>query len=179
MENQYQKKKDSIATRELILDTATDIGASDWSSLTFQHLADKSGISKGGIMHHYKNRDELLDAIVERSLIKLKDWTLAYQNVNNLKDSGMAYLHAVLATEKDERYLRTMRIIVQAVLFKAEYLNLWNNWYKENVVQEIGKSRTKSLIAMLIADGIWYSETFGLTQISKEDKDEIVKYLNS
>lgn len=96
MENQYQKKKDSTGTKEIILDTATDIGASDWSSLTFQHLADMSGISKGGIMHHYKNKDELLDAIVKRSLVKLEDWILAYQYENNLKDSGMAYLHAVL-----------------------------------------------------------------------------------
>jgi AcrR family transcriptional regulator len=179
MENQYQKKKDSNATKEIILDTAIDIGAADWSSLTYQHLADKSGISKGGIMHHYKNKDELLNAIVEQSLIKMKEWILIYQKQNKLEDMGMAYLHAVLETDKDERYLRTMRIIMQAVLLKTEYLDRWNNWYKENVIQEAGKFRTKSLIATLIADGIWYSETFGLSIISREDKTEIVKYLNS
>ncbi len=56
-------------TRDSLLEVAeTLVVEHGVGSLTFDKLAAKAGISKGGVLHHFHNKDELVTAMVERSV---------------------------------------------------------------------------------------------------------------
>ncbi|MGR3792306.1 TetR/AcrR family transcriptional regulator [Flavobacterium sp. TN-1] len=70
--NAYNRKKEPELNKQLIIDAATEIGAeTDWHQVTFQAIADKTGLSKGGIIHHFRNKEELLDELMSQSLSEL------------------------------------------------------------------------------------------------------------
>lgn len=179
MSNPHQKTKDPITTKELIIETSILIGSENWSTLTFQHLADKTGISKGGITHHFKTKECLLNEIINKSLEELKFALVTYKDQYGNMDNGMAYLNYVLEMSRNLRHKQMMRIIAQAIILNSDYLTLWNKWYKEHIIGKNQINRTQNIIAMLIADGIWYSEAFRLNSFSQGDKDKIIQFLDN
>jgi len=183
MENPYKRKKEPELNKQLILDTATDIAAAgDWHQVTFQAIADKTGLSKGGIIHHFSNKEELLDELMKESLHELTEWVQSYKKRigGDHIDGSAAYLKFVISKGKDERYRKTMRTVVQAIMFNAQYRERWEKWYKENILPGNGKDLpVKSLVTLLVADGIWYAENMGYSMLSMADKERILTYLNA
>ncbi|MFL9484257.1 TetR/AcrR family transcriptional regulator [Chitinophagaceae bacterium LWZ2-11] len=181
MENAYKRKKEPELNKQLILEAATDIGAAeDWHQVTFQAIADKTGLSKGGIIHHFKNKEELLDELLRQSLSELTQWINDYRQKNKETNGAMAYLQAVVSRKKDEKYTKTMRIILQAIMVNEQYRQMWYEWHKEHIAPPDGNDLdTKSLITYLVADAIWYMENTGFSIPDDRTKKRIVDYLKS
>ncbi len=179
MENAHKRKKEPERNKQLILEAATEIGSSaDWHQVTFQAISDKTGLSKGGIIHHFKNKEDLLDELMRQSLSDLTNWINDYKENNPSTDGAMAYLQAVIARGGDEKYKKTMRIILQGVMLNEHYRQTWNEWHKKNIMQEHGYDiDTNSLIIFLVADAIWYIENFGFSILDENTKQKIVTYL--
>ena len=60
-------------TRTMIIDVAQDmLQRQSISGVSFQLLADRIGIKKGSMYYHFKSKDELAIAILERASIDLK-----------------------------------------------------------------------------------------------------------
>lgn len=61
------------ATKTALLDLAEDITQTkSFSNVSFQALAQGIGIKKGSVYYHFKSKEELGDAIIERATIQLK-----------------------------------------------------------------------------------------------------------
>ncbi len=57
-----------------ILEAAGEIlKTSGPTALSFDRLADATGLSKGGVLHHYRTRRALITALVQHSLATLQD----------------------------------------------------------------------------------------------------------
>lgn len=57
------------SSREKLLDAAADlISKSGVNELTLEGVAAAAGVTKGGLIYHFKTKDELLGAVVERML---------------------------------------------------------------------------------------------------------------
>ena len=55
-------------TRSLIIDAACDVlGEAGYAGLTASALVKKSGISKGGIYHHFDNMDDIVIAAYQKT----------------------------------------------------------------------------------------------------------------
>jgi AcrR family transcriptional regulator len=55
------------SSRDRILDVAAQIASEEGASqLTIDAVAKRAGISKGGVMYHFRSKDELLSALVDR-----------------------------------------------------------------------------------------------------------------
>ncbi|MFT5755662.1 MAG: TetR/AcrR family transcriptional repressor of nem operon [Alteromonadaceae bacterium] len=60
-------------TRTMIIDVAQDmLQRQSISGVSFQSLADRIGIKKGSMYYHFKSKDELAIAILERACTDLK-----------------------------------------------------------------------------------------------------------
>jgi len=60
-------RKDGIATRERILDSAQSlILERGYVGMTVEHVLDAAGITKGAFFHHFKTKDDLAKALLQR-----------------------------------------------------------------------------------------------------------------
>ncbi|WP_367209113.1 TetR/AcrR family transcriptional regulator [Sphingobacterium sp. R2] len=179
MKNAYKRKKEPVHNRQIVLDAALEIATSaDWSQVTFQAIADKTGLSKGGIIHHFKNKDELLDELMKQNLSHLTDFLKAYQEQQGITNNAKSYLKFVLKNGDNMAYQKIMRVIVQAILVKDEYRTLWEDWLKENILPDVTKgSNIQNLIFFLVAEGIWYNDSVGFSYLNYTLRKRILKHL--
>lgn len=180
MENPYKRKKDPEASKQLILNTAAEIGASgDWHQVTFQAIADKTGLSKGGIIHHFRSKEELLEELMRQSLAELTQWITEEKKISGNEMAHIAYMRFIAKKSSDLHYRRTMKVILQATLANSEYRAMWDNWFNENIGGSAADQDVNSLIIMLVADGLWYADIFGIYNLSDEKKEQIIQRLQS
>ncbi|MBD8044942.1 TetR/AcrR family transcriptional regulator [Arthrobacter sp. Sa2BUA2] len=59
-------------TRRAVLDAAVDVLAERGTAATVQHIATAAGLSKGGLLHHFPDRDALLYAVAEDHLERFR-----------------------------------------------------------------------------------------------------------
>ncbi|MBB2149278.1 TetR/AcrR family transcriptional regulator [Pedobacter gandavensis] len=179
MENPYKRKKDPEASKQLILNTAAEIGATaDWHQVTFQAIADKTGLSKGGIIHHFRNKEELLEELVRQSLVELTDWIVEEKKSLGNDIAPIAFLRFVIKKSTDLSYRRTMKVILQAALVNEQYKKMWHEWFTEHIAGgSIENMDINSQIIMLVADGFWFADNLNLYNISESNKEQIVNKL--
>ncbi|MEW1841765.1 helix-turn-helix domain-containing protein, partial [Nonomuraea angiospora] len=80
--------------RDELLDAAEDLLCDQGSSaLTLAAVADRAGVSKGGLLYHYGTKEALIKGMVER-LIEDFDQLMATQSGETYTER---YLHATLA----------------------------------------------------------------------------------
>lgn len=180
-ENQYKRKKEPEINKQLIIDAAADISfESDWSQVTFQAIANRTGFSKGGIIHHFKSKEELLDELVNQSLIDLTQWIATNQSENPEMDTILSYFNSIITQQNDQKYGKTMRVILQAIVINPKYREQWKNWYAQHIVSlDKNELDTKSLIILLLAEGFWYSENVGTKVYSEHEKTKILTFIKS
>lgn len=68
--------------RDLLLDAAETVAAKEGiARLTFDAVAAEAGVSKGGLLHHFTNKDQLIEGMVRRTAEGWREhYTQAYQN---------------------------------------------------------------------------------------------------
>jgi len=178
MENPYKRKKEPEVSKQLILDAAAEIGAVDWHRVTFQAIADKTGLSKGGIIHHFRNKEDLLKELMGQSLKELTEWITAEKKASSKEEGSLAYLRFIINKSNDLYYRRTMRIVMQVALINEEYRKGWDEWFKFYIGNgDNGELSIKHLIIMLVADGLWCSDNLGIYNISLEKKQQMLEAL--
>jgi len=63
----------AATTKELILDTTlTLLEREGGASITLDRIAAEAGLSKGGLLYHFANKEQLVDALVERAVSGLR-----------------------------------------------------------------------------------------------------------
>ncbi len=178
MENPYKRKKEPEVSKQLILAAAAEIGAKDWHLVTFQAIADKTGLSKGGIIHHFRNKEELLKELMDQSLAELTEWIMEEKKSSVNEVGSLAYLRFIIDKSNDLFYRRTMKIVTQVVLFNVDYRKTWDDWFRLHIGNgDDSEQGIKHLIVMLVADGLWYSDNLGLYDISDQKKQQILETL--
>lgn len=178
MENPYKRKKEPEVSKQLILAAAAEIGASDWHRVTFQAIADKTGLSKGGIIHHFRNKEDLLKELMNQSLAELTEWIVKEKKSSDQEVGSLAYLRFIIDKNNDLHYRRTMKIIMQVILINDKYREGWDEWFNLHIGNgDDGEKGIKHLIIMLVADGLWYSDNLGIYNISDKKKQQVLETL--
>ncbi|KGO86927.1 hypothetical protein Q765_08140 [Flavobacterium rivuli WB 3.3-2 = DSM 21788] len=178
MENPYKRKKEPLANKKLILEAAAEIGANDsWSNVTFQAIANKTGISKGGIIHHFPSKEALLDDLFDQSLLELSELITKETEDYPGIDVAYAYLKIVFSDIQDNHYLNTMNVILKGAVNNVHLCQKWKQWVTENLVTDFTETSVTSIITLLVADGMWFSDTLNIYPISLEQKQNILLQL--
>jgi AcrR family transcriptional regulator len=170
--------------RTLILKTAEDIVARNGvSSLTFDKVAVASGLSKGGILYHFKSKNELVKAMVEQFVSRFEGGLYDLKNSDG-EDVGQfsrAYLRATMgeAATTGEDFDRLGASITTALSAFPDYLEIirqQNNRCQEGVEND-GLDPVLATIIRLAVEGMWMAEVFDVMKLDSKMKREVVARL--
>lgn len=161
----------------VLLSAASIVKKQGVERLTLEAVAKKAGISKGGLLYHFPNKELLLEGMVkymagdfvhslqERINSSSHDrgkWSRAYiqQTVEDInKDNGISEALIVAMFANPELLLEMQTHYAQ---------------WQQNFVQD-GIDPVQATMVRLIADGLWFSEVFGLGKIDEALRNQILE----
>jgi AcrR family transcriptional regulator len=108
---QPQRSERAERTHQRILDAAGHcLAASGWAKTTVEAIAARAGVSKGLVYHHFRGKEQILEAVLERTLA---DWDEACRRDGWPRGEsvleGLATMHRCgLAYARDNPLLRAL-----------------------------------------------------------------------
>lgn len=176
----YRRKKNPHAVRLALLENAAIIAAREGlSAVTLQSVAVASGVTKGGLLHHFPNRPALVKGMVlaqiEKFEVKIDEviaadaipygcFTRAYVNVAfNRQEFGEGTAWKAMAA---------------TVTADSTMREIWNRWmaYRLERHHETDSDWMLEMVR-LAADGAWYSCI--AEDLEEEEQKELVSRLLS
>lgn len=169
-----------ISKRDAILNAATHIVKEKGAAqLTLEAVAEKAGVSKGGLLYHFPNKDALINEMV--SMLSNSYTEKIAGKVNVDRDISNKWTRAYVETTLDEidNSLEMSAGLLAAIFINPELLASLQKQYKiwEEHMEVEASHSTRSTVARLAADGLWFREIFGLAPISKRKREQVHKEL--
>jgi AcrR family transcriptional regulator len=138
---------------KLIAAAAAVIRRDGAQALTLDAVAAEAGVSKGGLLYHFKSKRELLDGLVER-------WLDEFQHDIDASDTSFpkGYVKASDGAKAEEAGLLAALVADPAVLAKVR--ERYATW-QDRVATE-GGDPVEATVARLAADGLWLADLLGM-----------------
>jgi AcrR family transcriptional regulator len=158
-------------TRGRLLDAAAAVVRRDGpQNLTLDAVAAQAGVSKGGLLYHFKGKRELVAALVDR-------WLEEFQRDIDAAPDGFAkgYVRASDpgGAVADELGLLAALVSEPALLgAMRERYAIW-----QDRIEREGGDPVDATVARLAADGLWLAELFGLAPPRGELRDAVLARL--
>jgi AcrR family transcriptional regulator len=177
-----KKPKSRSATREALLRAASQVVIDKGvEALTLDAVAKQAGVSKGGLLYHFPNKDALIGGMVEQLI---QDFETVLQAEFDQDDAPgtpghwvRAYIRATLRFSKQSLALiaRLSSIAVDSphVLKAAE---IYEQQWRQRV-ETSGIDPTKATIILLATDGLWLSELFQVGTLDETRLTQVVETL--
>lgn len=156
----YHRRKQPNLVRQAVLQAASALACdAGIQSLTIQAVADRAGVTKGGLMHHFHDKEALLVALRSEALTSFE--TVLNQNLTDAEGVPgrftRAYVKTCLAPMAGD-----MQRLVAALWADPGHRR---NWYLWLDAQEAAHRETDGAaehkLARLAADGAWLAMTDG------------------
>ncbi|MBF6223725.1 TetR/AcrR family transcriptional regulator [Nocardia abscessus] len=160
-------------TRDRILDALeTLLLEKGMSHVTLENVAATAGVSKGGLLYHFKSKDALLAGLVGRLADRageqldaavakgatVAEWYLQTPNPDNAADAvELALYRSVLAAMRTIDATPEPDEVQQAM---AELMNSWSDGLNEEVADPV-----QADIIRLVGDGVYLRALLGLPPI--------------
>ena len=167
--------KSSVTKQKILQAAALIVKEKGASQLTLDAVAKQAGVSKGGLLYHYPSKYALLKAMV------------AYLNENYEKaiekrvKEGASWLEAYVALSFDPQYsqIEESAGMLAAVANDMSLLEPLAERYKvlHQQLEANVSDPDLTTIVRLAADGLWFTELFDVSPLTKERRSQILKAL--
>jgi len=157
----YHRKKQPEQVRRALLDCAAQIAAEQGASaITIQAVAERAGVTKGGLLHHFESKQALLAAVFSDLLEQMDqeiDRTLAGDPVVRGRFTR-AYVRACFSDRLlGERSLWAALSV--AIVSEPALRGLWSGWLDGRMARHAETDGDPALVAVrLAADGVWLAD---------------------
>ena len=137
-------------------------------ALTLDAVAAEAGVSKGGLLYHFKSKRELLDGLVDR-------WLDDFQHdIDQAADRfPHGYVKASDGAKAEEAGLLAALVADPAVLTKVR--DRYATW-QDRVATE-GGDPVEATVARLAADGLWLADLLGMAPPRGELRERVLARL--
>jgi len=168
-----------MSARDRILDTFEAILTAEGErGATLDAVAAKAGVSKGGLLYHFRNRDALVDGLLDR-LRSHADGDLAA--MADAPEGPSAYYlttSAVTGGAFDRTIIAASRLGLEAHPRAREIIRgIQDDWYAL-LLGEVGDPGIARAI-MLMGDGLYYNAAFATASTSDgNDLGELIRVLD-
>jgi AcrR family transcriptional regulator len=163
-------------TRDAILDAAEmvvrDIGA---AHMTLDAVAERAGVSKGGLIYHFPAKETLLAAMVSRLLRRFdeRQARAALSLPESRKRRLMAYVLASLAETEETKRLSASLLAAAANDPKLldpvrEY---FRDWFGD--LKDCGLEFERAAVICLAVDGLWLLELLQLSPLDQGQRQGV------
>jgi AcrR family transcriptional regulator len=166
------------SARDALLEVALDIIKEQGvGSVTYEALAERSGLSKGGVLYHFPNREEMNRAIREHVRSRYRDARYAATQAlpegpsRELKGWAIAALHN-----------RSRLDLVSAKIMSS---GMWNTdeglaHHRERFEQiSRGVGFDRAALVYLATEGLWFLELLGFAPFTEKQRQRVVLMLLS
>jgi len=178
-----KQRAKSAKTKTKLLDAAAEVVRSDGvSNLTLDRVADTAGVSKGGLLYHYGTKQDLVAAMLERTLVRA-DERLDQLASSNERSSGafaQAYLDYVRSGQQAELDSAT-DIFASAALDDGDLTPAQEQFatWQRRLLDDDGLDPTLALLARVVGDGLWLIDLFGLAPPSNDQRNDLIALVTS
>ncbi len=177
-----KKSRSRSATREALLRAASQVVIDKGvEALTLDAVAQQAGVSKGGLLYHFPNKDALMGSMVEQLV---QDFEAVLQTEFDQDDAPgtpgqwvRAYIRATLRFSK-----QSLALIARLSSIAADSPNLleaakvYDQQWRQRV-ETSGIDPTKATIILLATDGLWLSEVFQVGTLDEPLHTQVVETL--
>lgn len=174
------KQSKKISAKEKILKATEQVivklGA---GNLTLDAVVKEAGISKGGLLYHYPNKEALLMAMLDRFVFSYRDRINDILYKNSEKEDNYLKAH-ILAIEKSREEMSSMALAVLAFIAnnpeKAQRLkdHISDDW---EILKAMSKDVKTAMLITSALNGLALFETLGLSSFSPDEKEQLIKLL--
>ncbi|MGH6809550.1 MAG: TetR/AcrR family transcriptional regulator [Ensifer adhaerens] len=175
-------KRESARDRILTAAEAIVVGKGV-SSLTFDEVAEQTGLSKGGILYHFASKDALIRAMVERFVYRFETGLAGIEKEDEDPHGRYtrAYVGATLgeAASTGEQYDRLGASITAALSNFPDLLEIvrQQNIRCQAAVEGDGLDPVDATIIRLAVEGLWMAEVFNVMHLDPEMKRKVTARL--
>ncbi|EFD0391568.1 TetR family transcriptional regulator [Escherichia coli] len=175
------RKKDPIRLYQQLLESAAMIAGRDGiAALSLNAVAREAGVSKGGLLHHFPNKQALIYALFARLLAIMEEAIAALMQKDNISYGRFtrAYVN-YLSALTDTQESRQLMVLSLAMPDEPVLRKCWRDWMLGHLANgdELDNSPTGTLVRYT-ADGIWLSELTERITMSPEHRQALVDSLN-
>lgn len=176
----------AVLCRDKLLDAAASLvprrGAGE---LTLDAVAERAGVSKGGLLYHFPSKDALIQAMIAR-MVDTFDSELQAQIAKEPEGPGritraivkVGFDHPKEMLQKDERLRRALLAAVSSKPSLLEPVRVnFRRWRIE--LEKDGLPKGVSLLALAVMDGVCFWKMFQLHDPSASDITALKEILNS
>lgn len=167
----------SISARDTLLDAAEAVVLRDGiAGLTLDAVATLAGASKGGLLHHFRSKDALLSAMVDRTVARWReDYSMAIENgrkANGQPTAAGAFLTMSLADLScwTETCRRSSVVLVAALANDPDMIAPVRSAYNDLLARIAGDGVDSGVadVVMLVIHGLWFEWMFALREMTPE-----------
>lgn len=168
--------------KETILKAAAHVVREEGvDKLTLEAVAKQAGISKGGLLYHFPNKEELILGMVERMSNHFTGEL--YQRAEQDSDSKgkwtRAYVETSFSEEQDVDGLYTALSV--AHFTHPKMLKLLQEDYQDiqHKLEHDELDPVRATMARLVVDGLWFAGMFGLAPPDDNLQQQIMEELRN
>jgi AcrR family transcriptional regulator len=164
-------------TKDRLLDAAGAVVRRDGAqALTLDAVAAEAGVSKGGLLYHFKSKRELLDAMVERWL---DEWQGQIDRDKGEEGFLTGYVHATHLggagpAEREAEFGLIAALIAEPAVLEVvrERFDLW-----QHEVVAAADDPVEATVARLATDGLWFADLLGFAPPRGELREQVLARL--
>lgn len=147
--------------------------------LTIEATAAEAGISKGGLLYHFRSKEVLVEKMVEHLASNYKDKISSHveQDLDERGKWTRAYIDVTFKNSYKNKNMHAGLLAAKAVNPKllGPIREVYSEWQDD--IMEDGLDPIMATIIRLAADGIWLADLFDINPIEDEHKELIYEQL--
>lgn len=171
-----QAQRAASVRERLLASAATVLVTTGVHALTLDAVARDAKVSKGGLLHHFSTKAELLQALLEDAYAKClsKIDELAANDPDAYGRFTRAYIRASLASDLGNAQATVVMALLLDPSLRADWLTRVESLLQKDVNEA---DPVMAKILRLAADGLWLSDSFTLHRISAAERTELEERL--
>ncbi len=174
----HHRRKQPALVRQQLLDVAARLTSEQgMGAVTLDAVSGASGVSKGGLLHHFPTKNALLDALFDDLLTRF-DADLDRRMRDDPMSHGRftrAYLMAVAGLRDSPDEAGHWAQVTIALLAEPRHRQRWNSWVQERADEYVGTdSSVNAQIIRFAADGLWLADMLGSHPTDNAARDALL-----
>lgn len=149
-------------------------------AFTLDAVAHQAGVSKGGLLYHFPNKDSLISGMLEHYLDSFDE---VVENLSANDPSSHAWIKAFVVVTFNEHPSDVAIVASQlaAIINNADLLTPMRQRYAVWLKQAIDEGLPPDLAQLIItaSDGYWYAQMFGINPLTDEVREALLTRLLS
>ena len=163
--------------RDRILDAAEAvILESGGRNFTLDAVAERAGISKGGLVYNFATKDGLVHAALEREVARFQEAVGRRIDGKPVKPFELVLAHIEEALDEDDAATRKAAFLVTALIHAPDMLEPARRYYRALLDPPLSKSGEAHEVrnALLAVEGIFLLRGLGFVEVSAEEHRSVL-----